>query len=67
MKKQAPETIQRHDIRAKQMENKYVALWKKGLSPKLITKQIAEEFFLSDSRTREILRPRKLRDKYGLK
>jgi hypothetical protein len=67
MKKQSKETIQRQDLRAAQMEKRYVILWKKGLAPKLITKQIGEEFFLSDSRTREILRPRKLRDRHGLK
>ena len=67
MKEGKKETAERQKERAAKMEKRYADLWNKGISPSLITTKIGNEFFLSDSRVNEILRPRKLRKRLGLK
>ena len=67
MRAQNKDTAQRHKERAEKMEKRYIELWKKGISPSLILTTIANENCLSSNRVSEILRPRKLRVKLGLK
>lgn len=53
--------------RTPEMEARYVELWYQELAPGVIIKRLANDFFLSESRIRELIKPMKLRKKHNLK